>query len=52
MIEGLETIPASVLLIPPYRYVVTKESLFIRHLKDLPSVENVLWDGSSNSSYI
>ena len=50
MIEGLETIPASVLLIPPYRYVVTKESLFIRHLRDLPSVENVQWDGPSDSS--
>ena len=31
---------------------VTKESLFIRHLKDLPSVENVQWDGSSDSSCI
>ena len=36
----------------PYVYAVTKESLFIRHLKDLPSVENVQWDGSSDSSCI
>ena len=30
----------------------TKESLFIRHLRDLPSVENVQWDGPSDSSCI
>ena len=48
-----EPVPASVLWTPlPYVYAVTKESLFIRHLKDLPSVENVQWDGSSDSSCI
>ena len=36
---------ASVLSTPLlYVFVVTKESLFIRHLRDLPSVENVQWD--------
>ena len=48
-----EPVPASVLLTPLlYVSVVIKESLFIRHLKDLPSVENVQWDGSSDSSCI
>ena len=46
-------VPASVLLTPLlYVFVVTKESLFIRHLRDLPSVANVQWDGFSDSSCI
>ena len=49
----LGTVPASVLSTPLlYVFVVTKESLFIRHLRDLPSVKNVQWDGSSDSSCI
>ena len=45
--------PASVSSTPLlYVSAVTKESLSIRHLMDLPSVENVLWDGSSDSSCI
>lgn len=36
----------------PFRVAVTRESLFIRHLRGLPSVENVPWDGSSDSSCI
>ena len=36
----------------PCVYAVTKESLFIRHLRDLPIVENVPWAGSSDSSCI
>ena len=48
-----EHVPASVSSTPLlYVSAVTKESLSIRHLKDLPSVENVLWDGSSDSSCI
>ncbi len=44
---------ASVLSTPHlYVFVVTRESLFIRYLKDLPNVENVQWDGSFDSSYI
>ncbi len=38
----LGPVPTSVLLTPLlYVSVVTKESLFIRHLRDLPNVENV-----------
>ena len=49
----LGTCTASVLSTPlPYVYAVTKKSLFIRHLKGLPSVEDVQWDGSSDSSCI
>mgnify|MGYP004624841165 CR=1 FL=1 len=49
----LEHVPASVSSTPLlYVSAVTKESLSIRHLKDLPSVENVLWDGSLDSSCI
>ena len=48
-----EPVPVSVLLTPLlYVFVVTRESSFIRHLRDLPSVGNVQWDGSSNSSCI
>ncbi len=48
-----EHVPASVSSTPLfYVSAVTKESLFIRHLMDLPNVENVQWDGSSDSSYI
>ena len=48
-----EPVPASVLLTPLlYVFVVTKESLFIRHLRDLSNVENVQRDGSSDSSCI
>ena len=49
----LGTVPASVLSTPLlYVFAVTKEFLFIRHLRDLPGVENVQWDGFSDSSYI
>ena len=48
-----EPVPTSVLsTLLLYVSAVTKESLFIRHLKDLPSVENVLWNGSSDSNCI
>lgn len=48
-----EPAQASVLLTPLlYVSVVTKESLFIRHLRDLPNVENVQWGGSLDSSCI
>ena len=48
-----EPVQVSVLSTPlPCVYAVTKESLFIRHLKGLPSVENVPWAGSSDSSCI
>ena len=33
-------------------YVETKESIFTRHLKVWLGVENVQWDGSSDSNYI
>ena len=41
-------------LLPMLLYVsaVIKESLLIRHLRALRSVENVQWDGSSDSSCI
>jgi len=45
--------PASVLLTPLlHMSVVTKESLFIRHLRDLPNLETVQWGGSLDSSCI
>ena len=51
--EVLLPMPASVLLTPLlYVSAVIKESLLIRHLRALRSVENVQWDGSSDSSCI
>lgn len=48
-----ESVSASVLSTPLiYVFVVTKEFLFIRHLRDLPNVENVQWDGPLDSSCI
>ena len=48
-----EPVPASALLIPlPYVFAVIRGYWFIRHLKDLPNVENVLWDGFSDLRFI